>query len=545
MRRFGPALLALSVICSGSVACAQYGLYGSPETLPVAAQSATPTYTAASAYPTTGAPAAYATQPQYRYPAQGTVYQSPYQGYPAGAAYPTGYPQTRGYQPAAGSYRYPAQTPATAMYQPYQPGSQYRYPAPSSYSRMGGRTAAVASAAQVPAVPAPAGVVPAPAPVAGGEYSPIVSEPVPQGPNLMNQMMSDQCGWGNGYGGGCYGGGCGQPGYGQCGEMCEMGCGDCCPWYASISALVMGRSGSRRLWTSYATNDETNQLTNSDFGMQWAWGGEATFGRRFCCDCVPYAIQATYWTTEQMSGERITTNPGNYVSTPLIVTPMTFGGVSAQNWFDGAQEHRLSRWDEFHNVEVNLVREQLAWACDSHWDIGWSVGIRYFRFAENLTFASVRQGAVWGDLADMAYFSDTISNNLIGPQFGFNAAYCVGSGVRLFISPQVGIYGNFLESDFAAHTGDGVNGVGPYGSFPVHSTRTGLSFLTQIDTGVDWQLTRNWSARAGYRVVAITGMGLADDQFPQYMVDTPDIADIQHTSSLVLHGAFFGVTYNF
>ena len=46
--------------------------------------------------------------------------------------------------------------------------------------------------------------------------------------------------------------------------------------------------------------------------------------------------------------------------------------------------------------------------------------------------------------------------------------------------------------------------------------------------GTEWQFTRNWSARAGYRVVAITGMGLADDQFPQYMVDTPEIANIQH-----------------
>ena len=58
-------------------------------------------------------------------------------------------------------------------------------------------------------------------------------------------------------------------------------------------------------------------------------------------------------------------------------------------------------------------------------------------------------------------------------------------------------------------------------------------------------LGANWSARAGYRVVAITGMGLADDQFPQYINDIPEIENIQHSSSLVLHGAFLGVTYNF
>ena len=57
-----------------------------------------------------------------------------------------------------------------------------------------------------------------------------------------------------------------------------------------------------------------------------------------------------------------------------------------------------------------------------------------------------------------------------------------------------------------------------YPDFPAHGTTTGIAFLTQIDVGADWQFTRNWSARAGYRVVAITGMGLADDQFPAVYV---------------------------
>jgi hypothetical protein len=67
----------------------------------------------------------------------------------------------------------------------------------------------------------------------------------------------------------------------------------------------------------------------------------------------------------------------------------------------------------------------------------------------------------------------------------------------------------------------------------------------QIDVGVDWQLSRNWSARVGYRVVALTGVALADDQFPQYIVDMPEIAHIDSHSSLLLHGAFAGLTYNF
>jgi len=230
----------------------------------------------------------------------------------------------------------------------------------------------------------------------------------------------------------------------------------------------------------------------------------------------------------------------------MALNELYFGGVAAQNWFDGAREHRLYRQDEFHNVEINLVREQLAWSCDSPWDIGWSLGVRYFRFQDYLEFGTLaHSGSGWDDYAHTAYLSDNIVNNLIGAQFGFDAAYRLCDSVRVFITPKVGLYGNYMTSDFEAYTGSGIQGHGPYAYFPVNTNRTGLSFLTQIDLGVDWRFAANWSARAGYRVVAITGVGLAEDQFPQYICDTPEIEAVSHYSSLVLHGAFVGLTYNF
>jgi hypothetical protein len=333
-----------------------------------------------------------------------------------------------------------------------------------------------------------------------------------------------------------------------CGPPADAcGSNGCCPWYASLSGLVLGRSESRRLWTSYKMGEDTDQLTNSQFGMQWKWGGEVVFGRRFCWDCVPCAIEAKYWSTEAFYGMQSTVNPDGTVGTPLIVKPLMFGDDSAENWFDGAKEHRLWRRDEFHDIEVNLIRQQLTWGCGSPWDVGWSVGVRYFRFRENLTFGSLMSGHQWGEEGGMyeGYFSDTIANNLIGPQFGFQAAYNLGSGVRLFCTPSVGVYANIMDGSFEAHTGDGVNGRGPYGFYPIHATKGGVAFLTQIDVGADWQISRNWGLRVGYRAVAMTGMALADDQFPQYMVDTLDVSDIQPTGSLLLHGAFAGVTYNF
>ena len=102
-----------------------------------------------------------------------------------------------------------------------------------------------------------------------------------------------------------------------------------------------------------------------------------------------------------------------------------------------------------------------------------------------------------------------------------------------------------MNTNFQSYLGDGTVGTTPYGPFPVRANRSDIAFLSQIDLGIDWRFSRNWSAQVGYRVIAATGIAQADDQFPQYIVDQPAIQHIDNHSSLVLHGAFMGVTYNF
>ena len=115
--------------------------------------------------------------------------------------------------------------------------------------------------------------------------------------------------------------------------------------------------------------------------------------------------------------------------------------------------------------------------------------------------------------------------------------------------PKVGIYNDHMNQDFRAYLGNGAAATtgssGVAGTYPVCSSRDALAFLTQIDLGLDWTISRCWSARLGYRVLAMTDIALADDQFPQYLVDVPEIAHIDNHSSLVLHGVFAGLTYNF
>jgi hypothetical protein len=451
MRRLGVALFVSFAICGVSTAWAQYGMYGSPDVLPV-------------------------------------------QQYPAPVAQPVAWTAPVDQQPA--------------LMQP----------------------------------------VPAPAPSASSVNPPQGYVPQRQGSGVMNQMLAEQ-------GNGC--GGCG--GNATCGE--SACCGPCCDrlWYTSVSALVLNRGPGRRLWTSAVPFPHDDiQLGNTDVPLSCGWGGEVQLGRRFCCDCTPYAIEATFWTTAAFTGSQTSTPMTEYSSTmdsPLLGNFLNLdvgGNTYAVNGILNAfTSNTVTRRDEFYNIELNLIREKMAWCCDSSWEIGWSLGVRYFRFQESLT-VGFGTNAIDGILDGDIYFNDYITNNLIGPQIGFDLAYNLGANVRLFINPRFGIYGNYVVSNFDAQgrqTGgqyvEITNTATNQPGYPAHGTTAGVAFLTQVDLGVDWQFTRNWSARAGYRVVAMTGMGLAEDEFPQYLCATGEMQEPQHSGSLVLHGAFFGLTYNF
>lgn len=360
-------------------------------------------------------------------------------------------------------------------------------------------------------------------------------------------------------------------------ETCDVCCE--CPWYGSVNWLVMSRDKSNHIWTTYEWDEEPNQLMHTwDMDMKWSHGGEVRFGRRFCCGatslaipsggCNPcdvgtscdirgqqdcgsqWALEGVYWTLDAMDGMCSMTHP-NDVSTPLDVAGIEFDSTNGTFYFDHVREHRIWRRNEFHNVEINLVRYAAAYDPCSPWDVHWLCGVRYFRFSENLLFGS-RRGATWGAAGgeNEAYLGDDIRNNLIGGQLGCDVKHRFAGNWAVFLSPKVGIYNNHISHVFRAYRGDGVAAVPTAasemtGTYPVHGSGNFLSFLGEANVGIDWQFHPNWSAQIGYRVIAATGIGLADHQIPHYIVDIPEIMAIDHNGNLLVHGGFAGVNFNF
>ncbi|MGA2796250.1 MAG: hypothetical protein ABSE63_01595 [Thermoguttaceae bacterium] len=586
----------LLVAGSATIALGQYGLYGSPD--PIQMSQQTPGMVPSSGYaPVSGGYPAAANYTAQRPMQAYSVQQSqPYASQPM-------QPYASQPMPAYAAQQMQSARPVATY---GQMGPQYTtpsYPTPMYY------TAAADQAAPTrPIAPQQVMTVQPALTVqqqAAFSQSPVMQQSLPtpapgiqQNSGVMNQMLAEQGQCSPGCAGGCEGY---APYPGQCGNYrpyvnryeqsacgnCEYGCSESSLWYASLSALVMTRDRPNQVYITY----ETGNLPHNNFPVDefsWSWGGEVRFGRRFCCDCNNgcnsgcnsgcngccnsgyWALEASYWTLSDLDSSVCHTspcfsnpdNPYGTVGTPLIVSDIQFDYVPGTAWFDTASEHRLWRRDEVQNVEVNIVRGQWCYGQDCPWDLGWSMGVRYFRFQESWKFGSLAGPDTtdpnnpiyhyWGEGGGCfeAYLRDGITNNLVGPQLGFELGYCMGCNLRFFLAPKVGIYDNQISNNFQAYLGDGTKACPTAashvtGTYPVNSATNTVSFLTQVDVGVDWKFACHWNAQIGYRVVAVSSIGLADAQIPFYIVDIPAIADIDKNSDLILHGGFATIGYNF
>jgi hypothetical protein len=354
----------------------------------------------------------------------------------------------------------------------------------------------------------------------------------------MNQMLDESGCWGAPpYGGGANGCGLG-------GESCGMSCRQ--QWYAWTAGLFMTRGDKANcLWTTYETNNNPNQLMRfNDASLDWAGGVELRVGRRFG-PCDQWAIEGDYWRIDGFSGSAgASLLPDNTVSTRFLVGDIEFAGVNGTVFFNGADSHSILRHDNFENAEINLVRAPISLGgqcCPM--DLRWLVGFRYFHFDENLIFGSETA------LAD-AFLSDHVYNNLFGVQMGWEAGCRIGCNWRAFAAAKIGLYDNHIENTFDAYNSDGVHAnptaaSGVTGSYPVSASKDQFSVLAQLDAGVEWQFHPQWKTFVGYRLLAATGIGMADHQFLTYVGDIPEYQRIKSNGDLILHGAFAGLEFQF
>lgn len=328
-------------------------------------------------------------------------------------------------------------------------------------------------------------------------------------------------------------------------------------WYGEAAGLIMGRNDPNRVWFSYQSNNNANELMSSEQARtSWRGGWYGMVGRSLACDS--WRLEGIYWGLAPLKGDATAVHPDR-VSSTLDFTDVVYANPAIPGLpvelFTGAFEQALWRTNEIHNAEINLLRHRIPWE-GYRLGIDWLVGVRYFRFDERLTYASRIHSGPWGAQPELeGYLSDRAENNLIGVQLGFDVRWPLSGNLVVSCRPKVGLYNNHIHNLFQAYRGDGElfapNPNPPVGdpvpgSYPVSSSDDRFSVLSELEAKLSWQMTRCITAFVGYRVVAVSEIALADEQYPFYVVDIVDaIQHIDSNGDLILHGGFAGITIDF
>jgi hypothetical protein len=375
------------------------------------------------------------------------------------------------------------------------------------------------------------------------------------------------------------------------------------PWFGSASLLLFSLEDdcNRRLVFPDAMPSRT-MLQTQDVDPDLALGFETSFGRYFACG--KYALSGTYLYLNPDSEEAsvIAPMPGDYrVAMPLwnrmtidrdndgmpddVGTPGDNTDDHIYGAYDSAQQFRIRRDVAIQGLELNFTSFGIGGAsragcescggmgcgpggnacyptgcggmggpmfpaCNSRVQFALSHGVRWFQFRDEFELAGSLTANGFGSGIDDYYHNVDIQNDLIGYQFGSRVDYCLTRRVNVYAGAKFGIYGN--EVDYHARIGTRGATAAADAYYPsytgamidVSRSRTVLSTLGEIELGAGVRLTNCWTFTTGYRLIGASGIATSVGSISE---DPANIADGHLTcvdDSLLLHGAQFGLNYN-
>jgi hypothetical protein len=338
---------------------------------------------------------------------------------------------------------------------------------------------------------------------------------------------------------GCASGNCANSGITS--EMAAMGCCQGPVWYGYVGGLIMNRNQPNKYWTTYNQANNNDQVLNTAQAEdRWTGGGEIRIGHSFGCDC---GLEATYWGVWNMHGNASVSDSNNNLGTPLDTTNggITLGGQTADSFYASSHQAIIQRDDNVNNVELNWYYNANAADTCARFQSSWLAGVRFLKFDENLLWTSVAGGSYLNEAGgvDQANIDERVENYMVGFQIGNRVDWRINDCWSLYGLPKIGIYGNHATNESSFYRGDGVT------AFDLHGSTDTVSFIGQMDLGLDYQFNCHWKATFGYRVLFVSGVALSDEQLPAFLAAADDFKDVKTNGDLVLHGGFAGLEFRF
>jgi len=336
-----------------------------------------------------------------------------------------------------------------------------------------------------------------------------------------------------------------------------------------------------RFGSTFGIGDSCDYGTACDFGGYGnACGGDSCGCQPCCTPCCQqmFAWEVAWWGMNREVQEQ-------YVDGPLTATFRYYGmvnyagleydedgaGVGAAapvNDFYNyqipitgvgtervvAQRVRTNFWSQ--NLELNIFRLPLYTGgcgcdCASPFSLTGLCGVRYFRFGDDLEFATEWRDTGsfdgWGNGTNELFHQVQMENQLLGFQLGVDMNYCVASRWNVFWDTNFGLYNNHINeyqrmynpiNGPAQFTQDGRNAT-------VLASTNAVAFLGEMRLGGGYLFTQHLRGILAYRAIAISGVGLAPDQIKPEYSNWADTALIDTDGSIIIHGIQAGFECNY
>jgi len=316
-------------------------------------------------------------------------------------------------------------------------------------------------------------------------------------------------------------------------DPCAAG-GSCGPWFASVSGLYMTRDVPNNVGLAYTNAvPQTSVLNTEQAGFDWKGGFETRLGRTLGST---YALEAVYWYLDPSSDQISVRSLNNDITSRLDMSNVFYNGFALSNIYENSREQRVYRGNQFQNIEVNLWQQALQVDPASRFGMAFFSGARYFQYREILEYGAVQANSEFSDndFDTQSWYHIRINNNLIGWQVGGRGQLFLGPKLRLWAIPRAGIFANVIsqQQDLCM-------------VIDLHSKKTDVTLLGQIDLGASYQIFNCCSAFMSYRALGIAGVANADDAIARDFNSLPDMNQINSSGSIILHGVNAGLQFQF
>jgi len=313
-----------------------------------------------------------------------------------------------------------------------------------------------------------------------------------------------------------------------------------------LRGLVMNRDRAANQLLATATNGST--LSTRDAAQGAGGGFEISLTRHWKDQDLSDRI--TYWGLFSDGESASIYEEMPLLSSPLDYSTLSYGGFDTpmSNFGTGLVFMRLDRSFEYHNIEWNIISARTE---TEGLSVSWMAGARYFKVHEGLSLhMDTEDNNFTGSTNEVSYLLGT-TNHLVGFQVGAEAAVMPIGEWKLGAAAKAGIYGNAIDKHTSLEGPAGYAFIDEDGNpndgrrYNYNPYKGDVSMLGELDINMSMPIRESATVQIGYRAVFVSGLALASDQIPASFGSVTEAQAIDSGGSMILHGAFAGLTWKF